>query len=68
MPEQPIRLLPRREVERRLHLSTATLYRLMGEGRFPRPIRVGNRAVRWLESDLNDYLKARPQAGPESPN
>ena len=40
-------------------LSQATLYGLMSEGRFPRPLRVGKRAVRWLESDIETWLQER---------
>ena len=60
------KLLRRREVEAITGLSTASLYRLMSEG-FPRPIRVGGRAVRWREDDIAAYLASRPTAGPGKP-
>ena len=40
-------------------LSQATLYGLMSTGRFPRPLRVGKRAVRWLERDIELWLEER---------
>ena len=41
-------LMKRPEVEAAVGLScTASIYRLMDEGAFPRPIRIGKRAVRW---------------------
>ena len=40
-------------------LSYGTLYNLMGEGKFPRPVKAGKRAVRWLESDIEAWLQER---------
>ncbi len=61
------RLLRRPEVERRTGLSRTSLYRLMREGVFPEPIRVGPRAVRWPESEIAAWLAARPRASGEAP-
>lgn len=57
-------LLTRPEVERITSLSRASIYRLMAEGAFPRPIRVGGRAVRWRASELADWLDSRPVTVP----
>ena len=51
-----------REVLARCGLSRSTLYRQMGEGAFPRPLRVGVRAVRWREAEIEDWLASRPRA------
>ena len=56
------RLLRLREVLARCGLSRTTVYRQMGEGAFPRPLRVGVRAVRWRESEIEDWLASRPRA------
>ena len=56
------RLIRRVEVERLCALSTSSIYRLMGENRFPRPIRVGPKAVRWLESEIGAWVASRPRA------
>ena len=56
------RLLRLSEVQTRCGLSRSTLYRQMGEGAFPRPLRVGVRAVRWRESEIEDWLSSRPRA------
>ena len=45
------KLLRRREVEEITGLSRASIYRLMDEGKFPRPVRVSATAVRWKASD-----------------
>ena len=38
------RLLTRKEVQERCRISRSTIYRLKKDGRFPTPIRVGDRA------------------------
>ena len=40
-------------------LSRSTLYEQMAKGSFPRPVQLGPRAVGWLESEVNSWLKAR---------
>jgi prophage regulatory protein len=35
---------------------------MMARGDFPRPVRLGKRAVGWRESDLQDWLASREQA------
>ena len=54
------KLMRRPEVEAVVGLSTASIYRLMDESAFPRPIRIGKRAVRWRAEDVARYLKSRP--------
>ena len=58
------RLLSRTEVETQTRLSRSTIYRQMEQGLFPRPIRVGVRAVAWWESDINDWKNSRQVVGP----
>ena len=56
------RMLRREEVEERVGISRSAIYRLMRAGEFPAPTRVGLRAVRWRESDLEAWLASRPHA------
>lgn len=56
------RMLRREEVEERVGISRSAIYRLMRVGQFPAPRRVGLRAVRWSESDLQAWLASRPHA------
>lgn len=49
---QSSQLLTRQQVESILAISCATLYRGVHDGIYPRPIRIGRRAVRWRISDL----------------
>ena len=59
------RLLTREEVQYRCRLCRSTIYRLMRADSFPKPIRVGLRAVRWKESEIDEYLATRPRANGE---
>ena len=60
------RLLRRREVERITGLSNSSIYRLMPLGKFPERVYVSTKAVRWRESDINDWLDSRPSESGES--
>ena len=61
------RLLTRTEVETRCGIARTTVYRLMRAGQFPEPIRVGPRAVRWPESEVEAWLAGRPRATGDGP-
>ena len=60
------RLLNRAEVETKTGLGRSTIYRLMRQGEFPTPIKIGPRAVRWPQSELDDWLASRPRATGET--
>ena len=59
------RLLRRREVEKITGMSRSSIYRLMQEGEFPRPVRIGPAAVRWKSSDITTWIESRPVATSE---
>jgi prophage regulatory protein len=40
-------------------LGRSTIYRLIAEKKFPGPVRVGDRAVAWRQSDLDQWSEAR---------
>ena len=42
--------------------AVASIYRLMAEGKFPRPIKISERSVAWPESVLVDYMTEREAA------
>ncbi|MCZ4354847.1 AlpA family phage regulatory protein [Roseovarius aestuarii] len=51
----------RPDVERIIGLSRSTLYAMMAEGAFPKPIKLGKRAVGWREADIAAWLDSRAQ-------
>jgi prophage regulatory protein len=44
-------------------IGNTSLYDLLKRGEFPRPIRLGVRAVGWRRSDVNAWLASRETAG-----
>lgn len=52
--------LRRPAVETATGLSRSTIYDMMDRGEFPRPIRIGRRAVAWPESAVLAWLADRP--------
>lgn len=46
-------------VQRRVGLTESTIYERMAAGLFPRPIKIGPRAVGWIESEIDDWIEAR---------
>ena len=50
------------ELVERVGMSRGSIYRLMSLGRFPRSVKLSERAVGWRESDLNDWLESRQHA------
>ena len=61
------RLLRLSEVAARTGLGRTTIYRKMREGSFPEPLRIGARAVRWPESEIEDWVATRPRATGDTP-
>ena len=53
------RILRRPEIEARIGLSRSTIYQWMKEGRFPAPVKLGERMVGWRESEIAAWLDAR---------
>ncbi len=57
-------LIRRPEVERITLLSRSAIYAAMDAGEFPRPVRIGRRAVAWRLADIEAWLASRPTAVP----
>ena len=57
------RILRRPEVQVRTGLSRSTIYAMMDEGLFPRPIRLGKRAVGWPDHVISEFIRGRSQTG-----
>ncbi len=53
-------LIRRPAVEAATGLSKSGLYKLVLEGRFPAPRRVGARAVAWRADDVDAWINSRP--------
>lgn len=56
------KILRRPEVEATIGLGRSSIYAMMDAGTFPRPIRLGQRAVGWIESEIQAWLRDRISA------
>ncbi|WP_448539067.1 helix-turn-helix transcriptional regulator [Sphingobium yanoikuyae] len=43
-------------------LSRSTIYDSMSRGLFPRPLRIGRKAVGWRHSDISEWLNRRERS------
>jgi len=58
-PEKFIRL---RELQPLIGLKKASVYRKLRAGTFPRPIKIGDRAIAWRASDVAQWQASREAA------
>ena len=54
-----MKVLRLREVLDRVSLSKSTVYRMIGDDQFPKPIKLGGRAVGWIEDEINQWISSR---------
>ena len=45
----------------RTGLSRSTIYLQISDGRFPKPISLGSRAVGWIEAEITEWLEQQIQ-------
>lgn len=55
-------LLTREQVEYKTTLSRSSIYKYMNAKCFPRPIKIGLRKVRWINNEIDDWMKSRKKA------
>ena len=55
-------LIKRQELEKALTVSSATIYRWIKEGNFPKPVRLGANMVRWKASDIEEWMMQKEVA------
>jgi prophage regulatory protein len=56
------RILRRQLVEAQTGLSRSKIYDLVAREQFPRPIKIGARAVGWVEADIEAWINAKIDA------
>ncbi|ECC3878643.1 AlpA family transcriptional regulator [Salmonella enterica subsp. indica] len=52
-------LLRMSEIMRRTGYGKAWIYRLISQGKFPRLIKIGTRAIAFVESEIDDWINQR---------
>ena len=61
----PRRILRLPNVLDRTGLSRSTVYQRVTEGRFPRPVSLGARAVGWIETEVEEWIARQIQVSRE---
>jgi prophage regulatory protein len=57
----PRRLISLKEVLRRVPLTYPTLWKMMREGRFPRPKAIGAKKDGWVEDEITAWIDNQPR-------
>ncbi|EAO8774590.1 AlpA family transcriptional regulator [Salmonella enterica] len=47
------------EAKRRTGYGKAWIYKLISQGRFPAPVKIGSRAVAFVESEVDEWIAER---------
>ncbi|MBC3249395.1 AlpA family transcriptional regulator [Serratia fonticola] len=47
------------DVQRRTGYSKAWIYRLMSQGKFPTSVKIGSRAIAFVESEIDEWVNQR---------
>ncbi len=67
-PEGPTIVLRMKQVIARVGLTRPTIYLRLKEGKFPKPIHLGVRAIGFLERDIEAWIQARVDAAQAQPS
>lgn len=51
------------EVKRLTSLSTSEIYRRLEAEKFPQQVKLGARAVAWIEQEINDWIAEQIEQG-----
>jgi prophage regulatory protein len=61
----PAKILRLPNVLDRTGLSRSTVYLRVTEGRFPRPVSLGARAVGWIETEVEEWIASQIEVSRE---
>ncbi|MEI7063213.1 AlpA family transcriptional regulator [Dickeya chrysanthemi] len=54
-----ISLIRLSEAQGRTGYSKAWIYKLIAQGRFPQPVKIGSRSIAFVESEIDDWINQR---------
>ena len=60
-----MRILKTKQVAEEINVSVPQVYKLVSLGRFPKPIKLGERGSGWLTSEIDAWLQSRVDARDE---
>ena len=59
------RILKAKQVAEEINVSVPQVYKLVSIGRFPKPIKLGERGSGWLTTEIDAWLQSRVDARDE---
>ena len=62
------KILKVKEVAEELNVSVQQIYKLVSKGKFPKPIKLGERGSGWLTSEIDAWLQSKVDARDEGAN
>nr|WP_100550078.1 MULTISPECIES: AlpA family transcriptional regulator [unclassified Pseudomonas] len=54
-----MRIIRLKDVIGSTDIARSTIYKLIGEGRFPKPFPLIGRSVGWVESEIHEWIRGR---------
>lgn len=54
-----MQLIRLKEVIALTSLSRSSIYKFISEGRFPKSVSLGDRAVAWIKEEIEEWIEAR---------
>ncbi|WP_417884329.1 AlpA family phage regulatory protein [Vibrio rumoiensis] len=54
-----MQLIRLKEVTALTSLSRSSIYKFISEGRFPKSVSLGDRAVAWIKEEIEEWIEAR---------
>lgn len=54
-----MRIMRLKEVMSNTGLGRSTIYKYITEGQFPKPVSLGDRAVGWVDGEVDEWIMAR---------
>jgi len=62
LPESYFELLRRLQVQKKTGLSKSGIYSKLKNKSFPKPVKIGERAVAWRKSDIDGWINSLQQS------
>ena len=54
-----VRLIRRKEVQTKTGLGASSIYAMMQQGKFPKAVKISERRVAWIESEVDQWIANR---------
>lgn len=59
-PDSFTSILRLKDVVKRVRLGKTSIYKLVKENKFPKPVQLSDRAVGWSSEDIQQWINTRP--------